>query len=1400
MQLIDQDNKPVYSDGQEIELRMLKIAQEYPEDLSEAYIADCYDYTTNNTFSSVRRNLLNWYPFRDHASVLEIGAGMGSLTGLLCDRCERVVAVEMNALRADVIRARYPSRKNLTVLVENIEELNPQEKFDYVVFVGVLEYAAIFSDSEDPFTDFIRQAASFLKKDGKLLFAIENQYGLKYWCGAAEDHLQKAFAGIEGYKEEKTARTFSKAALKQMLDEAGLMHQRFYGVLPDYKFPTFLFSEEWNPSGSELQNISYTYGKNSALIANEKDIYFDLVQNDVLLFFANSFLVEASASDLEIRHPLLITARGENKPEYRVITQLDSEGYLTKTAAHPSAQQHLKNIYEYEKALADRGICILQSEWKDGYLSRPIVDLPRADEIIISRLNKGDLQGVWEIIELLRTNLLKSSELSIGTETALHTAGIASNDEHFGVVLQNGYIDMTLYNAFWDHGTLVFYDQEWCIPNLPLEFMLYYAIKSIFARAGKKFSIDLSEVLSCLDIPQKRWSLYDQLEKNIWSSVFVRTGDFYGAGGYCTQYYNTAKLSDFMQQNEMLQNENARYAADLKCKQGHIELLLESERKWKAEEEHFKRTTEKLKTEVNHYKKDCEKNTAQIASLNKEKQELETQVDKMQQEVCNKEGHIALLLESERELERIKASRSWRFMGYFWKLRDALIPKGSKRRLFGKMLIKFIKHPIRFLRKCTPTRISKFFKNLRREGVEGTSRRLDDCLIGNEICKTELKIVDVLPENTLPKTIADFAPLTVPQWENPQVSIVIPVYNQFEYTYLCIQSIIKNSGEIRYEILIADDCSNDLTVDIEQVISGLRVIRNAQNLRFLRNCNNAAKHAKGQYILFLNNDTQVQEDWLAPLVELIERDETIGMVGSKLVYPDGRLQEAGGILWKDGSAWNYGNRSDPDLPEYNYVKEVDYISGAAIMIRRGLWEEIGGFDERFVPAYCEDSDLAFEVRKHGYKVMYQPKSVVVHFEGVSNGTDTSSGQKAYQVTNQKKFFEKWKDILEQENYENAQCVFQARDRSGQKCTVLFIDHYVPMYDRDAGSRTIYQYVKLLCKMGYHVKFLGDNFYPHQPYTNQLEQMGVEVLYGAYYQKNWKHWLRENGAYLDVVFLNRPHIAEHYIDEIKKCTTSKIIYNVCDLHFVREKREYEISKDKELLESANKWKSIELSLMEKSDVVFTLSSDEKQIIDEYFPAEKSSICPIFIYDDFSSMNFERTGTKDLLFVGGFNHRPNVDAVTWFCEAIMPRILEEQPDIRLNIVGSNPPDAIRKYESENVIIKGFVSDDELAALYQQCRVCVIPLRYGAGVKGKTIEAMYSCIPIVSTSIGIEGLPEIKKIITPQDSAEEFAAEVLKRYSDPDGNAESIRAAYEYIHAHYSEDSAELYFSEQFSQKER
>ena len=154
--------------------------------------------------------------------------------------------------------------------------------------------------------------------------------------------------------------------------------------------------------------------------------------------------------------------------------------------------------------------------------------------------------------------------------------------------------------------------------------------------------------------------------------------------------------------------------------------------------------------------------------------------------------------------------------------------------------------------------------------------------------------------------------------DNPKVSIIIPVYNQIDYTYACLASILENTHDISYEIIIADDVSTDATKELSKFAENIIISRNEVNLGFLKNCNNAAKLAKGQYIMFLNNDTKVCRDWLYWLVELMDRDVQAGMAGSKLLYPDGKLQEAGGIIWSDGSGWNYGRNDDPDKCQYNY--------------------------------------------------------------------------------------------------------------------------------------------------------------------------------------------------------------------------------------------------------------------------------------------------------------------------------------------------------------------------------------------------------------------------------------------------------------------------------------------------
>ena len=646
--------------------------------------------------------------------------------------------------------------------------------------------------------------------------------------------------------------------------------------------------------------------------------------------------------------------------------------------------------------------------------------------------------------------------------------------------------------------------------------------------------------------------------------------------------------------------------------------------------------------------------------------------------------------------------------------------------------------------------------------------------------------------------------LTLPEEQHPLVSIVIPAYNQVQYTYACIRSILLNTDPelTPYEVILADDASTDATREIKNWIRNLTVAETGGNLGFLRNCNNAAKNARGSYIFFLNNDTKVTENWLSSLVKRMEEEKSIGMAGSKLIYPDGRLQEAGGIIWSDASGWNYGRLSDPEKPEYCYVKEVDYISGAAIMIRKELWEEIGGFDERFAPAYCEDSDLAFEVRRHGKKVVFEPDSVVVHFEGVSNGTDVNgTGLKRYQVVNQQKFREKWAEELREQSENNGNPnPFAARDRSQKKKTILVIDHYVPQRDKDAGSKTTFQYLRMFVEKGYNVKFLPDNFLHEEPYSHELEEMGIEILYGDEMRESIYDWIVKNKDFIDFAYLNRPHIAVRYIDFLKENTAIKCIFYGHDLHYLRIRREYELTGDIRKRRESDYWRSVEYQVMEKADMVYYPSQDEIDEIRSRRPEIRAKAITAYIYDKEEAGKAQEAGyekREGLLFVGGFRHPPNEDGVLWFIEEIWPEIHRRLPEVKFYITGSHPTEKILSEDGKNnVQVLGFVSDERLAELYHTTRLTVVPLRYGAGVKGKVIEALNEDSCIVTTPVGAEGIPSAKEVMSITESAEGFAESVVKLYQDPGTLASMSAACAPFIGKYYSTEAVWEIVKEDFT----
>jgi glycosyltransferase involved in cell wall biosynthesis len=554
----------------------------------------------------------------------------------------------------------------------------------------------------------------------------------------------------------------------------------------------------------------------------------------------------------------------------------------------------------------------------------------------------------------------------------------------------------------------------------------------------------------------------------------------------------------------------------------------------------------------------------------------------------------------------------------------------------------------------------------------------------------------------------------------------------------------------------------------------VRVVENAENRGFVDACNQGAELARGRYLVFLNNDTVVLPGWLAALVETAERDVSAGAVGSLFLYPDGRIQEAGSVIWSNGETFRYGWGRSPEDRRFTFAREVDYCSGASLLLRRELFEQLGGFDQRYAPAYYEDTDLCMGVRSLGYKVVYQPASRLYHFEGATAGTDPRAGYKRFQVINRDKFYDKWRAVLARDHHPGDPSRAGRAANRKWHCQVAVIDDRIPTPDRDAGSLRMLNILRALSEWC-HPVFVTTSKQVWPEYEKLLWKEGVETASAL----DLRRLLKTRRFRAAVV--SRPEVAEGVLGTIRRADPRvKVIFDTVDLHFVRLAREAGLTREPALAREAERYRKVETRLARASDLVWFASSTDLDVMGREAPGVPSVVIPTIHRPHDAGLPLEERA--HLLFVGNFNHRPNEDGVRFFIQEVLPKVREELPGVELLLVGDGAPQEFSRLAAEGVRLLGYVPDVD--PLFARSRVFVAPIRFGAGIRGKIGEALAYAIPLVTTTVGAEGmgLRDGEEALI-ADTAEGFAAAVVRLYRDEQLWRRLASNAHAHVERHFS-----------------
>ncbi len=605
-----------------------------------------------------------------------------------------------------------------------------------------------------------------------------------------------------------------------------------------------------------------------------------------------------------------------------------------------------------------------------------------------------------------------------------------------------------------------------------------------------------------------------------------------------------------------------------------------------------------------------------------------------------------------------------------------------------------------------------------------------------------------------------------PESDTPKISILLVLFNRAELTLACLKSIVEKAG-IDIEVIVIDNDSTDQTPKLLDRIKGAKIVHNKENVNFLKACNQGAKLAQSEYLLLLNNDAQLLKGSLKAALETFETSDDIGAVGGKILLLNGTLQEAGSIIWQDGSCLGYGRGESPFAPEYMFRRNVDYCSGAFLLTKTKLFHELNGFDEAFLPAYYEETDYCMRLTEKGYRIVYEPNAMVVHFEFASS----EKSEKAIELQKKhKSIFEKiHHKQLKQHFKADIGNILKARYSAARETkTLLYIDDRVPHNSFGSGFPRSNFMLNTLVTLGYQVTFLPLNFPAEDQWDTAYSDISpeIEIMLG-YGRSRFEEFLKKREGYFEYIFISRPHNMEffnHIIDDNPDLLLgTKLIYDAEAIFSFREKTIKEL-EGRPL--SENKLQLMiekELKHSRNADVIISVSQQECEIFKKYGHANAYVLGHALTVHPTMKKFAQR---KNILFVGNLDEdkSPNVDSLEWFVHEIFPSIQRKIEGVELHVVGSNNSRKVKALASDSVKLFGRVENIE--SFYENSRIFIAPTRFSAGIPLKILEAAAYGLPVVATDLLIKqlGWDEREDILgAAVGDAESFAKMCVTLYSE-------------------------------------